>query len=109
MQNAWHAILQLRGFLLTRQDLAKFNAFFIDAEEDAIIQLSFLQEQLVAAKSLRETAAAKAAFVHFHGALVQSQKLPHGPQSLTPSLRAAEQPHTNWVWPPVTVHWWTDP
>ncbi len=78
MQNAWHVILQLMGFLLTRQDLAKFNAFFIDAEEDAIIQLSFLQEQLVAAKRPRETAAAKAAFVHFHGALVQRQKLPHG-------------------------------
>ena len=50
------------------QDLAKFNEFFIDAEEDAIIRNDCLQRQLGVANSAEEVAAAKQAFVHVHGA-----------------------------------------
>ncbi len=50
------------------QDLERFNSFFIDKEEDAVIELHALQEQLQQAKEPGQLQALKQAFVDFHGA-----------------------------------------
>ncbi|GFH26284.1 SPX domain-containing protein, partial [Haematococcus lacustris] len=49
------------------EDLTRFNQFFIDREEESVIQMQRLAEQLAAATTQEQVAPLKSALVEFHG------------------------------------------
>ncbi len=61
---------EIRAAPLAVQDLSKFNQFFMEREEDAVIQLQALQDGLAAAATPAAQAQARARLVDFHGSCV---------------------------------------
>lgn len=52
-----------------KQDLLRFNRFFMDKEEESVIKLQALSDRITAARGQQlETQELKAALVDFHGA-----------------------------------------